>query len=103
MLQLRKRDPAAIHQIARRVPFYIVAMRSTLISGWCVPAAAARSGRCGRCGLTAVDRGQLSWRTGTEPICRNPPAATSCGGGGFFVCFEEVRVGECGWVQKVVL
>ena len=77
-------------------------MRSTPVSGWCVPAAAARSGRCGRCGLTAVECGQLSWRTGTEPIYR-PPAATSCGGGGFFVCFEEAMAGECSGVEKVVL
>lgn len=83
-------------------PFFIP-LCAQPFSGWCVPVAAARSGRCGRCGLTAVECGQLSWRTGTEPIYRPPVATGYGGGGGFFVCFEEVRVGEYGGVQKVVL
>jgi len=29
-----------------------------------------------------------------------PPLA---GGGVVFLCFEEARVGECGWVQKIML
>ncbi len=68
-----------------------------LFSGWYAPAAVARSGRCGRCGLTAVGRGQLSWRTDTEPIYRNHPplAATGCGGV-VFVCLEG---GEGGGVR----
>ena len=75
-------------------------MRSTPFIGWCVPAAAARSGRCGRCGLTAVDRGQLSWRTGTEPIYR-PPAATGCRGGGFLCGLRRREWGSAGGRRKL--
>ena len=53
--------------------------------------------------LTAVS---FRWRICTESVYRyietTPFTATSRGGGGFCVRFEEVRVGECGWVQKVV-
>lgn len=64
-------------------------LRAQPFSGWCVPAATARSGRYGRrCGLTAVDCGQLSWRAGTEPIYRTllRRQATE---GVVFACLEE--------------
>lgn len=65
------------------------------LSGWYAPAVAARSGRCGRCGLTAVDCGQLSWRSGTEPIYR-PPAPPGCREGGFCVLW-----GDAGGCRKL--
>lgn len=75
-------------------------MRSAL-SRWYAPAVAARSGRCGRCGLTAVDCGQLSWRSGTEPIYR-PPAPPGCREGGFCVLWGDagggVRLGAESYV-----
>ena len=43
-----KRDPAGYPSDSPPGPFFRQLMRSTLISGWCVPAAATRSGSCGR-------------------------------------------------------
>ena len=51
----------------------------------------------GRCGLTAVECGQLSWRTGTEPVYR-PPVATGYGGGGFlFALWRRGWGSAVGW------
>ena len=55
-----KRDPADYPSDSLPGPFFMPLLYAQPFSGWCAPAAAARSGRCGRCELTAVDRGQLS-------------------------------------------
>lgn len=94
-------DPADYPADSPPDPFFIRLLCAQPFSGWCVPAATARSGSCGRCGLTAVDCGQLSWRTCTEPIYR-PPCGDKAAEGVVFACIEEARAG-CGWVQKAVL
>jgi len=44
-----------------------------------------------------------STRLARAPLSTPPPVGGEGGGGGVvFVCFEEARVGECSWVEKVV-
>lgn len=53
--------------------------------------------------LTTVS---FRWRICTESVYRyietTPPLRRQAAEGVVSLCFEEARVGECGWVQKVV-
>ena len=99
------KDPAAIHQIARRVPSLYRCYALSPLAGGALQqpqhVLVAVAGHLGHALLTGAVRrnvyGELALSLYIETPLRRQAAE-----GVVSICFEEARVGECAWVQKFV-